>query len=148
MKNSDHHKNRILQNLTYKDQKCKLIITGNPNVESMYKKYLEIKDKFSKKEKAILIIGEYFAKDLLDDLKIRVRSITNQLSAYLWHELRSLNPYTNLTSTEVDLGRFLRSIHELDYLLRHQPAETWLLDFIKKNSDELLSRLKEKRPGS
>ena len=33
------------------------------DANKQYKKYLEIKDKFSKKEKAILIIGEYFAKD-------------------------------------------------------------------------------------
>ena len=57
---SNHHQNRIIQNLIYKDKNCKLIITGNPNVESMNKKFQEIKDKFPKKERTILIIGEYF----------------------------------------------------------------------------------------
>ncbi|MFX0117596.1 MAG: hypothetical protein ACFFB3_23830, partial [Candidatus Hodarchaeota archaeon] len=97
---------------------------------------------------SILQQGEYFAKDLPNELKIRVRSIVKQLSAYLWEEIKSLNLYANMKSTEVDLGRFLRSVHELDYLLSHQPAETWLLNFIKEKSEEILSRLKEKTPGA
>jgi hypothetical protein len=90
---------------------------------------------------SILQQGEYFLKDLAGEPRIKVKDVTESLITHLWNMLKSLEPYKRLSRVEVDLGRFLRSIHELHYLTAHQPSETWLLELIERNCSEILTRL-------
>ncbi|MFW9916985.1 MAG: phosphotransferase [Candidatus Thorarchaeota archaeon] len=90
---------------------------------------------------SILQQGEYYLKDLVGAQRIKVKGVVENLIAHLWNKLKSLEPYKRLSRVEVDLGRFLRSIHELDYLTTHQPSETWLLEFIEGNCLEIVTRL-------
>ncbi len=87
--------------------------------------------------------AEYFSKDLdAEQCKI-IKKIGKTIISSLEKKLKTFDSYKHISQTEIDLGRYLRSIHELNYLLTHQTSENWLVEFIKNEVIELTNR-KEK----
>lgn len=85
--------------------------------------------------------AEYYAKDLARRLRTQVKGIANTLVSDLWTIVQSHAQYKDVSRLEVDMGRLMRSIHELNYLAAHQPAETWLIQFIDRSCKEVLQHL-------
>lgn len=90
---------------------------------------------------SILQQAEYYAKDRAGRLRTQVKGIAKTLVSNLWAKVQSHAQYKDVSRFEIDTGRVMRSIHELNYLAAHQPTETWLIQFIDKSCKEVLYQL-------
>ena len=79
----------------------------------------------------------------------RIRNENRNIFSYEYNQtlvetfLSTLTPIFGEVTREIQYNQSLRMIHEIKYLLEHQPEEIWLLSFIKK---ELVTTFKKLKP--